>query len=325
VAVRQFPKPGSKTAIVLPYLQREHFPPASVTIAQATGLSLREVRTARARLFRYHYLPPPTSVWLHESRSMGRGTIWPQIARYARMNMTPQEIVVAAQLEIGCTLPYGQVENALNKAWKGEMIPRRTAEEAHASRLDALHRGPTELRERVKAWLEVAGQLAWGVREDEPSTRTEWLEQVEQERARRRDSDGILPQYGPLVARLLVRTQSVLLENDPESIARLRQQEASVLPRLLIGQPELVPDDVLGRSYLLDLYHARRLWAETGDRSQMDAFPAFYEEVEPGISERLARAIARIRDLTPVQRMGLSVVPAVAWVAHSDVEPDWAS
>ena len=323
--MRQFPKAGSKTALVLSYLQQEHFPPASATIARLTGLSLQEVRTARARLFRYHYLPPPSASWLRESRSMGRGTIWPQIARYAQMGMTPQEIVVAAELETGADLPYGQVENALNKAWKAGLIPRRTAEEAHASRLDALHRGPGELRERVTVWLEVAAQVAFGARTAEPSTRTEWLELGGLERLGSREDGECRSCVGPLLARLCVRSDAPLLANDPAMVVRLQDREASVLSQIFAGHEELIPEDDLGRSYLLDLYQARRRWAETGDRRQMDAFPAFYEVEDPSIALRLAVACAKLRELTPMQRTGFHVVPAVALVEHSQVESGWAS
>lgn len=55
----------------------------------------------------------------------------------------------------------------------------------------------------------------------------------------------------------------------------------------LLGKEELVPGDMLGCGYLLDLYQARRVWIENEDRSLIDNFPLIYEEMDSAIADRL--------------------------------------
>lgn len=297
---------------------------SSSTVAQQTGLSVREVRQARARLFRHRHLPTPSrEEWRAELRA-SRGTVWPLIGRYAQMGMTPTEIQLAIVLQGGSRLPYARVENALNKAWKQGLLRRRTPEERRLSRLDALNRTEGELYDRITAWLEVAAQMARGVRQPPfPSDqRATWLELATQERERSQCPGAVSSYQWQLLARLCARTGLLLGANDPRGIARALADEEMRLVDLLDGRRGLVPDDELGRSYLLDLFHVRQHWAQSGDRHDLDTFPSFYDEVEPEIAARLAEPIARLRGRTPTSLVRVSHPTDVAMVQYADIGAD---
>ena len=299
VAARRPPRLGTKTAAVYIYLQENGPFPSSAEIARRSGLSLREVRLARARLFRHRHLPTPTAEEWREELRHTRGSLWPLIGRYARMGMTPREVQVASALCDLQALPYARVENALNKAWKQGLLPRRTETERRTSRLDALHRDEQAFRMRIMAWLEVAAQYIRWVLPDEPRSRAEWLDLADRELERQR-APGATPAYAwQLLSRLCLRRGMVLMSNDRLTVARLQREDECELNQLLGGSSALLPADELGRSYLFDAYLARQRWSATGDRSELNNFPSFYEEQEPDIAVRLAPSTAYLRTRTP--------------------------
>ena len=324
MSVRRPPRFGTKTALVFAQLQGSGPRVSSSTVAQQTGLSLHEVRQARARLFRHRHLPTPSrEEWRAELR-FTRGTVWPTICRYAQMGMTPAEIQLAVTLHNGTRLPYARVENALNKAWKQGLLTRRTPEERRLSRLDALRRSEADLRERITAWLEVAAQVAWGIRPPpaRPHARAAWLELLSQERERLQGPEAPAPYQWQLLARLCAHTGLVLAMNDEQAVAQALAEEEGRLVELLDGRNGLVPDDELGRSYLLDLYLVRQHWAQSHDRHDLDTFPSFYDDVEPDIATRLAEPIARLRGRTPAASARMPRTAETAMVQYADIGTD---
>jgi hypothetical protein len=99
-----------------------------------------------------------------------------------------------------------------------------------------------------------------------------------------------------------LRQGIVLASNDRCPVARLQREDECELSHLLGGSSGLLPPDELGRSFLFDAYLARQHWSATGDRSELDNFPSFYEEQEPDIAVRLAPATAYLRTRTPTSR-----------------------
>jgi hypothetical protein len=237
------------------------------------------------------------------------------------MGMTPREVQVASALCDLQTLPYARVENALNKAWKQGLLPRRTETERRSSRLDALHRDESAFRTRIMAWLEVAAQCTRGVLPDEPTSRAEWLNLADRELDRQRAPGAKPACTWQLLSRLCVRRGTVLTSNDPWTVARLQREDECELLHLLGGSTDLLPPDELGRSYLFDAYLARQRWGATGDRSELDNFPSFYEEQEPDIAMRLAPATAYLRTRTPTMvRRPRSLESALVQYADTGTE-----
>lgn len=83
------------------------------------------------------------------------------------------------------------------------------------------------------------------------------------------------------------------------------------------AKPELIPDDLVQRQYVLDLYRARKAWVE-GDRTLLDNFPD-YESKYPNIKEELVDQIAFIRGITS-QDKNTPGRAAAAMVVYSEVE-----
>lgn len=76
------------------------------------------------------------------------------------------------------------------------------------------------------------------------------------------------------------------------------QEQIELLLSLFIN-PALVPTNPLHRSYLLELYRARKVLMQTGDRTLLHQFPDIYEETDPEIVKTLATQIRIIREQTP--------------------------
>jgi hypothetical protein len=111
------------------------------------------------------------------------------------------------------------------------------------------------------------------------------------------------------------------MSNDRWAVARLQREDECELTRLLEGCPDLLPADELGRSYLFDAYLARQRWCATGDRTELDSFPSFYEEQEPDIAMRLAPATAYLRTRTPtIVRRPRSLEGALVQYADTGTE-----
>lgn len=201
----------------------------------------------------------PMPMEIRERLSLVRGSIWPDIERYAKMRMTPQEILTALEVEGRPTFPYQKVENALNKAWKRGILEKRTPEERADARVDHLLRRES-LRDRVSAWLNIAPEVEAGKIPTNPSTRMDWKE--------------------------LIATHE-------------EERQRSQLLAKIFPKPELIPQEPLYRSYLADLYHARKAWTE-GNRTLLNNFPE-YENQDPEITAKLAQQIKIIRELTPLQ------------------------
>ena len=88
-----------------------------------------------------------------EQMSRTRGSIWPEVEKYAKLGLTPGEILIARRLEGQDELPYQSVENALRKAWKRGLLPRRSPKETRDARARHLNITPADLEERVQSQL----------------------------------------------------------------------------------------------------------------------------------------------------------------------------
>lgn len=116
----------------------------------------------------------PIPLEVRERMSQARGSIWPDVERYARIRMTPAEILVALKIDHKATHPYPRVENALNKAWKRGILEKRTPEETRDARLDVLPEFRQDLFPRVALWLRVASAVEQGIIPAHPHTRMDW-------------------------------------------------------------------------------------------------------------------------------------------------------
>lgn len=94
------------------------------------------------------------SIEWRENLSRVRGSVWPEIERYAKMGLTPAEILVARGLEGQENYPYSKVENALRKARERGLLPRRTPDERSDNRVRHLNSSPTDIKERIRLMLD---------------------------------------------------------------------------------------------------------------------------------------------------------------------------
>lgn len=205
---------------------------------------------------------PGTQEW-KDRLSHTKGSIFPDIERYAKMRMTPQEILLALEIEGRPTYPYEKIENSLNKAWRRGLLPKRTPEERINSRIDVLPQNKGREQERVAYWLKVADEIESGKRLGiNPTTRMDW------------------------------KTLITIRIHEEEELLK-RQALATVLPN-----PNMVPNNPCDVNYLLNFYEARKTFVETGDRSLISKLSKNYTDKElEDIATRLAPQIAAIRDM----------------------------
>jgi len=96
-----------------------------------------------------------TEEWT-ERMSIARGTIYPEVEKYARMRMTPREILIALEYEQKDVVSLLKVENALNKAWKRNRLEKRTKRETALNRTESVSLSDLDVRARVPFWIRAA-------------------------------------------------------------------------------------------------------------------------------------------------------------------------
>jgi hypothetical protein len=276
--------------------------PPSTAIGALLDLTPREVRNARARVFGYHYLPPPAKPARNQAVSRQRGSIWPQIELFVRLGMRPAEVGVAVQRLTGANLDPVKLDTAFGKRTR-KGIPLRAPDERRLARIETLHETADQRAQRVVFWLDalaallLAGDLAhW------PASRGAWVERI-----RALQSEGVITaqahQLGELLRLHEVHHRPIMpgiAESLPGEIAFLQQaraDEAAVADiQLLRGvlPAEQIPHSKFDRDYLITVCRYLDEYCRTGKRSLLHD-PTIFERLDETLRERVQAQLNLIR------------------------------
>lgn len=258
--------------------------------------------------------PDPRKEMRRENTSAGEGGVWLAIRQYAPLLLTARQIQLAAELD-GISLTLKQVASAyaMLRARHGYMGAGLV--EANRDK----YRSREEILEIVRLRVQVHNFLEEH-HLPSPKTLEEWQWLSLGLRAGLVHGDF----YDWFAVKCLwKRSDRQLprswrpddLDKEGEFMCRRMQEEQAELAQVLGS--DLAGLSSLSKSYLLDLYLARKLKSQTGDDTLMRNFSRFYVEVDPTIVKRLELARLKVIERTPndlTHEIKLEVV-------HGEVKP----
>ena len=174
------PRPGTKTAEMLPYLQEGKL---GVDIAPLFNVSRANVGAVKSYAINSGYLSKPTDLEKEELRraygrhvSRVKGGVMLAVEPLVRMDMLSVEIMKALSLRSQNHFSYQQVDNAVGYLRRKDptLRPNRTAEEWAWVNQQSKNKKET-IEERVELWLAVRDYLMEYTSVDLPEKRNEWL------------------------------------------------------------------------------------------------------------------------------------------------------
>jgi hypothetical protein len=300
---KRIPHADTKTARVYQVLKDSLVPyPASRALGARLDLTVAEVRGARARVFRYRYLPAPAPPERRQALSRQRGSVWPEIEFFVRLGMRPAEVRLAVQHLTGADLDAAKIATAFGKRTR-KGLPLRDPAERRLARIETLQETPDQREQRVALWLDalahllLAGDLAhW------PASRGAWTEL-----RRQLHRDGVITAHTAQLREVLrlheVHQRPLLAgmaEDLPGEIAFLRrardEEEAEAGLQLLrsVLPSETIPHSTFDRDYLITICRYLKAYGTTGERSLLYD-PTVFERLDDMVRTRVQAQVTLIR------------------------------
>lgn len=264
------PRPGTKGALVLPYLKEGK---SRQDIENLTGIEGDKLSCVISHLYRHGFAQRPSperrNEMHRENISAGKGGVWLAIRQYLPLLLTARQTQLAAELD-GISLTVKQVASSYNRL--------RTSSGYRGAGLSEANRDKYRSREEM---LKIARL--------------------------RVEAYNFLIMSNLPIPKTLEEWQGV--------VQRMREEQAAELAQVLGS--DLAGLSSLERSYLLDLYLARKLKSQTGDDTLMRNFPRFYIKADPTIVERLKSERLKIIERTPTELTHEIILDVV----HGEVKP----